>query len=143
MLLAHWLTNFDDVCNSSSAITGLKMPDYVVMSTQTITQFHTANPSMRLILTLREPVARTFSYFAMQARALSPAVPARVLIIDVVLVMSQLRLGWSPINHMGKNPCMQQQLRALVRSKEEQRRSTAFTVEVRRAAFAARLRGDD
>eukprot|EP00966_Prymnesium_polylepis_P096860 2244206-Prymnesium_polylepis.1 len=30
----------------------------------------------------------------------------------------QLRFGWSPINHMGKNPCMQRSLRALLAAKE-------------------------
>ena len=47
-------------------------------------------------MTLREPVARMYSYFSMQ-----------------------LRFGWSPINHMGKNPCMQRRLRALLQSKEQ------------------------
>jgi hypothetical protein len=60
------------------------MPDYIVMSSKTIGLFHLANPTMRIVITLREPVARMYSYFSMQ-----------------------LRFGWSPINHMGKNPCMQ------------------------------------
>jgi len=39
---------------------------------------------MQVIATIREPIARMYSYFAMQ-----------------------LRFNWSPIGHMGKNPCMQ------------------------------------
>ena len=88
-LLEAWLENFDDVCGSP-AINGLKMPDYIVMSNLTVSFFQAANPQMRLVLTLREPIARMYSYFSMQ-----------------------LRLGWSPINHMGRNPCMQQRLKAL------------------------------
>ena len=41
------------------------------------------------------PLPRRYSYFSMQ-----------------------LRFGWSPINHMGKNPCMQRALRSLLRAKE-------------------------
>ncbi|KAL1499458.1 hypothetical protein AB1Y20_011662 [Prymnesium parvum] len=94
LLLSNYLAQFNDVCNTTS-ITGLKMPDYIVMSTLTIEHFHKENPGMRIIVTLREPVARMYSYFSMQ-----------------------LRFGWSPINHMGKNPCMQQQLRAILKEKE-------------------------
>eukprot|EP00965_Chrysotila_dentata_P183498 6059227-Pleurochrysis_carterae.AAC.1 len=58
----------------------------------------------------------------------------------------QLRLGWSPINHMGRNPCMQQRLRALLQRKQsaeaqqgggdsggdsERAAAAAFTAEVR------------
>lgn len=92
--LANYLLNFDDVCNET-VISGLKMPDYIVMSNQTIMQFHQVNPKLRIILTLREPVVRIFSYFSMQ-----------------------LRLGWSPINHMGRNPCMQERLTALLARKK-------------------------
>uniref|UniRef100_A0A7S3C3H0 Sulfotransferase domain-containing protein n=1 Tax=Haptolina ericina TaxID=156174 RepID=A0A7S3C3H0_9EUKA len=92
-MLSGYLQNFNDVCNSST-ISGLKMPDYIVMSELTIEHFHTENPAMRIIITLREPVARMYSYFSMQ-----------------------LRFGWSPINHMGKNPCMQKRLRALQQRK--------------------------
>jgi hypothetical protein len=45
------------------------MPDYIVMSELTIEHFHTENPAMRIIITLREPVARMYSYFSMQATA--------------------------------------------------------------------------
>eukprot|EP00965_Chrysotila_dentata_P234207 6200041-Pleurochrysis_carterae.AAC.3 len=37
------------------------------MSSLVISHFHRANPQMRIILTLREPVVRMYSYFAMQA----------------------------------------------------------------------------
>lgn len=94
-LLTTYLEAFEDVCNATGRVTGLKMPDYIVMSTKTITLFHMANPTMRLVVTMREPVARMYSYFSMQ-----------------------LRFGWSPINHMGKNPCMQRRLRELLRYKE-------------------------
>ena len=94
-LLVSYLDAFEDVCNVSGRITGLKMPDYIVMSAKTIQLFHLANPAMRVVVTLREPIARMYSYFSMQ-----------------------LRFGWSPINHMGKNPCMQRQLRALLQEKE-------------------------
>ena len=94
--LSSYLDAFEDVCNSSLRISGLKMPDYIVMSEKTIQLFHLANPTMRVVVTLREPVARMYSYFSMQ-----------------------LRFGWSPINHMGKNPCMQRRLRALLQSKEQ------------------------
>lgn len=89
ILLSSFLHNFNDVCNTTS-IAGLKMPDYIVMSSLTIQRFHAVQPRLRLMITLREPVARMYSYFAMQ-----------------------LRFGWSPINHMGKNPCMQRRLRAI------------------------------
>ena len=69
--------------------------DYIVMSAKTIQLFHGMNPMMRIIVTLREPIARMYSYFSMQ-----------------------LRFGWSPINHMGKNPCMQKSLRTLLREKQ-------------------------
>ena len=65
------------------------------MSAKTISLFHAANPRLRIVVTMREPVARMYSYFSMQ-----------------------LRFGWSPINHMGKNPCMQKTLRELLRKKE-------------------------
>jgi len=94
-LLSSYLEAFEDVCNSTERITGLKMPDYIVMSAKTIELFHFVNPQLRIIVTLREPVARMYSYFSMQ-----------------------LRFGWSPINHMGKNPCMQRALRSLLRAKE-------------------------
>ena len=94
-LLSTYLDAFEDVCNSTERITGLKMPDYIVMSTKTIQLFHLANPTMRIVITLREPVARMYSYFSMQ-----------------------LRFGWSPINHMGKNPCMQRKLRELLKRKQ-------------------------
>ena len=93
-LLSRYLDNLDDVCDVP-AISALKMPDYIVMSNLTIARFYAAAPTMRIVLTLREPIARMYSYFSMQ-----------------------LRLGWSPINHMGKNPCMQRTLRALKASKE-------------------------
>ena len=93
-LLSRFLDNLDDVCGVP-AISALKMPDYIVMSNLTIARFYAAAPTMRIVLTLREPIARMYSYFSMQ-----------------------LRLGWSPINHMGKNPCMQRALRALKASKE-------------------------
>mmetsp|Transcript_1402 Transcript_1402/g.4424 ORF Transcript_1402/g.4424 Transcript_1402/m.4424 type:complete len:469 (-) Transcript_1402:129-1535(-) len=93
-LLSTYLDAFEDVCNSTR-VTGLKMPDYIVMSSRTIQLFHVANPRVRILVTLREPIARMYSYFAMQ-----------------------LRFGWSPINHMGKNPCMQRRLRELLRAKE-------------------------
>jgi hypothetical protein len=95
-LLSAYLEAFEDVCNATGRITGLKMPDYIVMSAKTIQLFHAANPVMRVVVTVREPVARMYSYFSMQ-----------------------LRFGWSPINHMGKNPCMQRSLRALLKRKEE------------------------
>merc|ERR1719240_1746711 len=66
------------------------------MGGKTISLFHAANPQLRIVVTMREPVARMYSYFSMQ-----------------------LRFGWSPINHMGKNPCMQRRLRELLRAKEE------------------------
>ena len=93
-LLSRYLDNLDDVCDVP-AISALKMPDYIVMSNLTIARFYAAAPTMRIVLTLREPIARMYSYFSMQ-----------------------LRLGWSPINHMGKNPCMQRMLRTLKVSKE-------------------------
>jgi hypothetical protein len=96
-LLSSYLEAFEDVCNSTERITGLKMPDYIVMSAKTIELFHIVNPQLRIIVTLREPIARMYSYFSMQ-----------------------LRFGWSPINHMGKNPCMQRSLRALLKAKEAQ-----------------------
>ena len=67
-LLVSYLEAFEDVCNASGRITGLKMPDYIVMSAKTINFFHAANPSMRVLVTLREPVARMYSYFSMQLR---------------------------------------------------------------------------
>jgi len=94
-MLTSYLEAFEDVCNVSGRITGLKMPDYIVLSSRPIKFFYVANPAMRVLVTLREPVARMYSYFSMQ-----------------------LRFGWSPINHMGKNPCMQQRLRELQRQKE-------------------------
>ena len=81
-LLSSYLEAFEDVCNATERITGLKMPDYIVMSAKTIDLFHSVNPMMRIIVTLREPVARMYSYFSMQ-----------------------LRFGWSPINHMGEPTC--------------------------------------
>ena len=57
--------------------------------------FHMANPMLRIVVTVREPVARMYSYFSMQ-----------------------LRFGWSPINHMGRNPCMQRRLREVLKAKE-------------------------
>ena len=93
-LLSRYLDNLDDVCDVP-AISALKMPDYIVMSNLTIARFYAAAPTMRIVLTLREPIARMYSYFSMQ-----------------------LRLGWSPINHMGKNPCMQRMLHTLKVSKE-------------------------
>ena len=92
-LLSRFLDNLDDVCGVP-AISALKMPDYIVMSNLTIARFYAAAPTMRIVLTLREPIARMYSYFSMQ-----------------------LRLGWSPINHMGKNPCMQRRLRAILAAK--------------------------
>ena len=94
-MLSSYLEAFEDICNSTERISGLKMPDYIVMSAKTIQLFHAANPMLRIIVTMREPVARMYSYFSMQ-----------------------LRFGWSPINHMGKNPCMQRKLRELLRAKE-------------------------
>ena len=99
-MLSSYLDAFEDICNSTTRVTGLKMPDYIVMSEKTIALFHQANPMMRIIVTLREPVARMYSYFSMQ-----------------------LRFGWSPINHMGKNPCMQRRLRELLAAKQERERS--------------------
>ena len=96
-MLTSYLEAFEDVCNVSGRITGLKMPDYIVMSAKTIELFHVANPAMRLLVTLREPIARMYSYFSMQ-----------------------LRFGWSPINHMGKNPCMQRALREILATKQQQ-----------------------
>ena len=57
-LLSSYLEAFEDVCNSTERITGLKMPDYIVMSAKTIELFHFVNPQLRIIVTLREPVAR-------------------------------------------------------------------------------------
>ena len=45
--LSSYLDAFEDVCNSSLRISGLKMPDYIVMSEKTIQLFHLANPTMR------------------------------------------------------------------------------------------------
>ena len=59
----RYLDAFENVCNSSLRITGLKMPDYIVMSTKTIQLFHVANPTMRIVVTVREPVARMYSYY--------------------------------------------------------------------------------
>lgn len=84
--LSAYLEAFEDICNRS-VIAGLKMPDYIVMGKQTINHFRAANPLLRILVTIREPIARLYSYFAMQ-----------------------LRLHWSPIGHMGKNPCMQRLL---------------------------------
>jgi len=94
-LLTRFLDNLDDVCGTTS-ISGLKMPDYIVMSNLTIARFYSAAPTMRIVLTLREPIARMYSYFSMQ-----------------------LRLGWSPINHMGKNPCMQRRLKEIKQQKDD------------------------
>ena len=44
--------------------------------------------------------------------------PVRARCIPSVFALPLPRLGWSPINHMGKNPCMQRTLRALKASKE-------------------------
>jgi len=38
----RYLDAFENVCNSSLRITGLKMPDYVVLSSRVITLFHEA-----------------------------------------------------------------------------------------------------
>ena len=38
------------------------------MSAKTIGLFHLANPKMRVVVTVREPVARMYSYFSMQLR---------------------------------------------------------------------------
>mmetsp|Transcript_350 Transcript_350/g.1109 ORF Transcript_350/g.1109 Transcript_350/m.1109 type:complete len:451 (-) Transcript_350:505-1857(-) len=84
--LSAYLMAFEDVCNRS-VISGLKMPDYIIMGRRSIANFHSINPMLRLIVTIREPIARLYSYFAML-----------------------LRLDWSPIGHMGKNPCMQRHL---------------------------------
>ena len=108
-LLSTYLEAFEDVCNSTERITGLKMPDYIVMSTKTIQLFHAANPVLRIVVTMREPVARMYSYFSMQ-----------------------LRFGWSPINHMGKNPCMQRRLRDLLRLKEKR----AIAARIAGAAYS-------
>ena len=102
-MLSSYLDAFEDICNSTTRVTGLKMPDYIVMSEKTIALFHQANPMMRIIVTLREPVARMYSYFSMQ-----------------------LRFGWSPINHMGKNPCMQRRLRELLAAKQRARKVEAW-----------------
>jgi [heparan sulfate]-glucosamine 3-sulfotransferase 5 len=104
-MLTSYLEAFEDTCNSTERISGLKMPDYIVMSQKTIQLFHAANPVMRVVVTIREPVARMYSYFSMQ-----------------------LRFGWSPINHMGKNPCMQRRLRELLRRKEAAAASSSKTV---------------
>ena len=107
-LLSRFLDNLDDVCGVP-AISALKMPDYIVMSNLTIARFYAAAPTMRIVLTLREPIARMYSYFSMQ-----------------------LRLGWSPINHMGKNPCMQRRLRDLLRLKEKR----AIAARIAGAAYS-------
>ena len=116
-LLSNYLDAFEDVCNHSKRITGLKMPDYIVMSAKTISLFHLANPTMRVVVTIREPVARMYSYFSMQ-----------------------LRFGWSPINHMGRNPCMQRRLREVLRAKEA-RAAAAATAAAAAAAGSGRGAG--
>ena len=124
-LLEAWLENFDDVCGSP-AINGLKMPDSIVMSNLTVSFFQAANPQMRLVLTLREQ-CRMYSYFSMQ-----------------------LRLGWSPINHMGRNPCMQQRLKALRKgstapftSEGDHERQPAVRAPLLRAEDESRRRGTE
>lgn len=42
-LLSTYLEAFEDVCNSTERLTGLKMPDYIVMSSKTIGLFHGAS----------------------------------------------------------------------------------------------------
>jgi hypothetical protein len=107
--LSAYLEAFEDICNRS-VISGLKMPDYIVMGQRTIAQFKAANPSLRIIVTIREPIARLYSYFAMQ-----------------------LRLRWSPIGHMGKNPCVQKSLLQISR-----RRAHAPHFQIGRALSGSR-----
>lgn len=56
-LLTSYLEAFEDVCNASGRITGLKMPDYIVMSAKTIDLFHKANAAVRAIVAAPSPLA--------------------------------------------------------------------------------------